>query len=66
MVIVSYLAFAFLSTSNGYINNSLLAAFGAKPIDWYNSPKYWPFILVLSLIHIFYITEALPAAAEGK
>ena len=47
MVIVSYLAFAFLSTSNGYINNSLLAAFGAKPIDWYNSPKYWPFILVI-------------------
>ena len=47
MVIVSYLAFSFLSTSNGYINNSLLAAFGAKPIDWYNSPKYWPFILVI-------------------
>ena len=47
MVIVSYLAFAFLSSSNGYINNSLLAAFGAKPIDWYNSPKYWPVILVV-------------------
>ena len=47
MVIVSYLAFAFLSSSNGYINNSLLAAFGAAPIDWYNSPKYWPFILVI-------------------
>ena len=47
ITVVSYLAFAFLSTSNGYINNSLLAAFGAKPIDWYNSPKYWPFILVI-------------------
>ena len=35
MVIVSYLAFAFLSSSNGYINN------------WYNSPKYWPVILVV-------------------
>ena len=47
MVIVSYLAFAFLSSSNGYINNSLLAAFGAKPVDWYNTPKYWPVILVI-------------------
>ena len=47
MVIVSYLAFAFLSSSNGYINNSLLAALGADPIDWYNTPKYWPFIHVI-------------------
>ena len=47
MVIVSYLAFAFLSTSNGYINNSLVKLFGIKAIDWYNTPKYWPFILVL-------------------
>ena len=47
MVIVSYLAFAFLSTSNGYINNSLVKMFGITAIDWYNNPKYWPFILVI-------------------
>ena len=47
MVIVSYLAFAFLSNSTGYINNSILKAFGATPKDWYNTPKYWPFILVI-------------------
>ncbi|MBO4506501.1 MAG: sugar ABC transporter permease [Lachnospiraceae bacterium] len=47
MVIVSYLAFAFLSTSNGYINNSLVKLFGITAIDWYNTPKYWPFILVI-------------------
>ncbi len=47
MVIVSYLAFAFLSSGNGYINNSLLAALGIEPIDWYNTPKYWPVILVI-------------------
>lgn len=47
MVIVSYLVFAFLSSSNGYVNNSILAAFGAGPINWYNEPKYWPFILVI-------------------
>ncbi len=47
MVIVSYLVFAFLSNSNGYVNNSVLKAFGMQPIDWYNTPKYWPFILVI-------------------
>jgi len=47
MVIVSYLAFAFLSNSNGYINNTLLKVLGKAPIDWYNTPKYWPFIIVL-------------------
>lgn len=47
MVIVSYLAFAFLSSGNGYINNSLLKAFGMEAIDWYNTPKYWPVILVI-------------------
>lgn len=47
MVIVSYLVFAFLSTSNGYVNNSVLKAFGLPEIDWYNEPKYWPVILVI-------------------
>ena len=49
MVIVSYLAFAFLSTSNGFINNGILKPlFGeAGAIDWYNEPKYWPVILVI-------------------
>ena len=47
MVIVSYLAFAFLSTSNGFINNTLVKLFGITAIDWYNTPKYWPFILVI-------------------
>ncbi len=47
MVIVSYLAFAFLSTGNGYINNTLLKVLGIPAIDWYNTPKYWPIILVI-------------------
>lgn len=47
MVIVSYLAYAFLSTSNGFINNTLVRLFGTKAVDWYNTPKYWPFILVI-------------------
>ncbi len=46
MVIVSYLVFGFLSTENGFINKTILAAMGKDPISWYLKPKYWPFILV--------------------
>lgn len=42
MVVVSYIAFAFLSTDNGFINNSILHS----RINWYMTPKYWPYILV--------------------
>lgn len=41
MVVVSYLAYAFLSTDNGFINNSILH----HKVNWYMSPKYWPAIL---------------------
>lgn len=47
MVVVSYLAFAFLSDGNGFINNTILPMLGKDSISWYNSPQYWPFILVL-------------------
>ena len=47
MVIVSYLAYAFLSTSNGFINNTLVKLFGINAVDWYNTPKHWPIILVI-------------------
>ena len=46
MVIVSYLVFAFLSSENGFINNTILKAFGIEAINWYNEEKYWPFILI--------------------
>ena len=47
IVIISYIVFAFLSTENGMVNNSLLIPFGKNPISWYAEPKYWPFILIL-------------------
>lgn len=46
MVIVSYLVFGFLSTENGFFNNTILKALGKDPVVWYMEPKYWPFILV--------------------
>lgn len=45
-VIVSYIALAFLSPSNGFLNNSILPLLGIDdPIKWYNQSKYWPVIL---------------------
>ena len=45
-VIVSYIAFAFLSPTNGFMNNTILPMFGIHdPIKWYNEAKYWPVIL---------------------
>ncbi len=46
MVIVSYLAYAFLAGDNGMING-LLVKLGKEPISWYSEPKYWPVILVV-------------------
>lgn len=51
MVVVSYLVFAFLSSANGFMNNSVLPLLGMDSIDWYNQEKYWPFLLIL--IHIW-------------
>ena len=47
MVVVSYLAYAFLSVETGYVNNAILPALGMEPIRFYQEPGYWPFILIL-------------------
>lgn len=46
MVIVSYMAFAFLSSDNGFINHSILEPLGKEKISWYTKTAYWPFILI--------------------
>lgn len=48
IVVVSYIVFAFLSHENGMINNSVLPIIGASPIQWYNEPKWWPLILIIT------------------
>lgn len=45
-VVVSYLAFAFLSSDTGFVNNTLLTALGLHPVNWYSEKTYWPFILI--------------------
>ena len=51
MVVVSYLVFAFLSSGNGFLNNSVLPFLGIETIDWYNKEQYWPYFLVF--IHVW-------------
>ena len=45
-VVVSYLAYAFLSSESGFINTALITKLGSEPIAFYQEPKYWPFILL--------------------
>lgn len=47
-VIVSYIVYAFLNPTNGFMNNTVLPLLGIdEPIKWYNEPKYWPTILTI-------------------
>jgi len=45
-VIVSYVVSGFLESDRGVLNK-LLEMIGVIGIEWYNDPKYWPFILVI-------------------
>lgn len=46
-VVVSYLAYAFLSGETGFIDNTILPFFGStKTIAFYQTKVYWPFILI--------------------
>lgn len=45
-VIVSYLAYTFLSAETGMFNKSILEPLGLETVNWYQEKKYWPFILI--------------------
>ena len=49
-VVCAYFVYAFLVTDKGLLNK-LLVTLGGQKIDWYLTPKYWPFILVF--LHIW-------------
>lgn len=44
-VIVSYCLYAFLSPSQGFVNN-VLVQMGNERISWYTESKYWSFIII--------------------
>ena len=45
-VVASYFLLAFLDPTKGLIDHFLMTK-GLEKIDWYNTPKYWPFILTI-------------------
>lgn len=47
MVIVSYLAYGFLSAESGFINKTILPMLGKDGVSWYLEAKYWPYILTI-------------------
>ncbi len=46
-VVASYFVLAFLDPTSGMIP-TLQKAMGVKPVDWYQDPTYWPFILTIA------------------
>mgnify|MGYP003307650967 CR=1 FL=1 len=46
-VVISTISYVFLATDGGVINQ-IVVAFGGKPINFYASPQYWPFILTFT------------------
>jgi len=47
MVVISYLVFAFLSDTNGFLNAKVLPALGLEKVSWYFTKEVWPYILPL-------------------
>ena len=47
-VILSYIVYAFLSHTYGYLNTTF---FASDPKQWYTTAKYWPFIL--TIVHLW-------------
>jgi putative aldouronate transport system permease protein len=74
-VVVSYLAFSFLSVDMGFINKQILPLFHIQPIEWYGGTQYWPPILVFcnlwkytgyhSIIYLASIVGILPEYFEA-
>lgn len=46
-VIVGYCVYGFLATDEGQVNH-LLRMLGAGAVQWYQSPQYWRFILIIT------------------
>ena len=45
-VIMAYIVYAFLNYQHGIVNTAI-TSLGGEAIAWYNSPKFWPIILLI-------------------
>lgn len=46
-VVIGFIAYAFLNSETGFINNTVLEGLGIDPVSWYSYPKAWPAILII-------------------
>lgn len=65
-VIVGFFVYSFLNMDKGLLNR-VLESFGLQKISWYTTPKYWPYILVLTSLwkSIGYNSVVYLAAVTG-
>jgi len=50
-VVVSYFLFALINQQYGVLNNTMTnLGLISQPIQWYNEPKYWPYIMTIANI----------------
>ena len=47
-VIVGYIIYAIFSMQYGIANKTILPMLGINPVMWYNTPKYWTSILIIT------------------
>ena len=66
-IILGYLVYAFLASSNGFLNKTVLPLLGIEPINWYAAVKKWPFILTIVYLwkNVGYSTIIYYAAVVG-
>lgn len=66
-IVVSYLAYALLSTETGFLNKSILIPLGLEKVSWYFQKQYWPYILTFFQVWKYtgYNTVVYLAAISG-
>lgn len=65
-IVISYSIYALLSPNTGLINK-IIVFFDGNKVDWYRSPKYWPFIFTFLSVwkNLGYNTIIYLAALTG-
>lgn len=65
-IVISYSIYALLSPQTGLVNK-IIAFFGGEGVDWYRTPKYWPFIFTFLSVwkNLGYNTIIYLAALTG-
>lgn len=66
-VVVAYIGYALMHSTTGFLNRSMLPFLGISPVEWYSTPRLWPFILPLTNLwkSVGYGTVIYMAAITG-